>query len=159
MRDVERFLLSQLHYRLAFEDAVDAAGRDAKSFIRMRYEDLQRDEDGEITRLFRDGLKRAEPGRKHEKRVAPTVKKTSDDLRDVISNFDEVEAYLESVAPASCPLGAMLRATQPEVFECDLRAALDAACAVAERRSNSTLVHVGRRLSGTLRVCRTYDSF
>ena len=62
-------------------------------------------------------------------RPVSVAKKTSDDLRDVIENYAEIEAYaaaVEAAAPA-CPLAAMLRSTGFETFECDVDAALAAA--------------------------------
>lgn len=127
--DVEALLIKQLEWRVDFEAAVAAArARPGSCFLRMRYEDFQRNETAELRRLFRDALGLGEPRRKDGKRLA-TMKKTSDDLRDVIENYAEIEAYaaaVEAAAPA-CPLAAMLRSTGFETFECDVDAALAAA--------------------------------
>ena len=128
VEDFEALLIIRLEQLVDFEAAVAEAVRDTPCFLRMRYEDFQRNETAELRRLFRDALGLGEPRRKDGKRLA-TMKKTSDDLRDVIENYAEIEAYaaaVEAAAPA-CPLAAMLRSTGFETFECDVDAALAAA--------------------------------
>ena len=126
--DVEALLIEQLEWRVDFEAAVAAArARPGSCFLRMRYEDFQRNETAELRRLFRDALGLGEPRRKDGKRLA-TMKKTSEDLRDVIANYAEVEAYVATVDTPACPLAAMLHSTSSgEAFDCDLDAALAAA--------------------------------
>lgn len=125
--DVEALLIEQLEWRVDFEAAVAAArARPGSCFLRMRYEDFQRNETAELRRL-RCALGLGAPDRSD--RPVSVAKKTSDDLRDVIENYAEIEAYaaaVEAAAPA-CPLAAMLRSTGFETFECDVDAALAAA--------------------------------
>ena len=127
VEDFEALLIKQLMERVEFEAAVAEAVRDTPRFLRMRYEDFQRNETAELRRLFRDALGLGEPRRKDGKRLA-TMKKTSEDLRDVIANYAEVEAYVATVDTPACPLAAMLHSTSSgEAFDCDLDAALAAA--------------------------------
>ena len=126
VEDFEALLIIRLEQLVDFEAAVAEAVRDTPCFLRMRYEDFQRNETAELRRL-RCALGLGAPDRKD--RPVDVAKKTSDDLRDVIENYAEIEAYaaaVEAAAPA-CPLAAMLRSTGFETFECDVDAALAAA--------------------------------
>ena len=126
VEDFEALLIKRLVELVDFEAAVAEAVRDTPCFLRMRYEDFQRNETAELRRL-RCALGLGAPDRSD--RPVSVAKKTSDDLRDVIENYAEIEAYaaaVEAAAPA-CPLAAMLRSTGFETFECDVDAALAAA--------------------------------
>ena len=102
--DVEELLALEAHYALEFAADVAAARALARCYVEMTYEDLQRDEAGELERLFIGAL-----GRPRVTRAAhykpQVVKKTSDDVRDVMTNFDEIAAYLAALGVEDrCPL-------------------------------------------------------
>ncbi|KAH8073278.1 hypothetical protein JL721_3265 [Aureococcus anophagefferens] len=142
--DVEALLIEQLEWRVDFEAAVAEAVRDTPCFLRMRYEDFQRNETAELRRL-RCALGLGAPDRKD--RPVDVAKKTSDDLRDVIENYAEIEAYaaaVEAAAPA-CPLAAMLRSTG---FARRVRRRRRRGELRVPSSGSSTLVHLLKHLAG-----------
>ena len=111
-------LLTHTNNLAELEAATNAAATVASVYT-MTYEELQIDENAAMMRLFtflgRPDLVKPQPKTK-------LLKKTTDDLRDVIINFQEVENYFASLrlSVEECPLVAMLRATEPTVFpQCD----------------------------------------
>ena len=137
----ETKLMSQALFALDLDGAVAAAKRRAKCSVDMTYEDLQRDEDGELERLFVGALGFSSPLKRHFKTI--TAKKTSDDIRDVMTNFKEIASYLAALGVEdACSLSAMLNETAYVAFpHCDYAAVVRAICAGHDRR-------VGRRMGG-----------
>lgn len=131
--DVEEKLIWLAGYESELAEAVAAAKRRANCSVDMTYEDLQRDEDGELERLFVAKLGFSSPlARKFIKKSA---KRTSDDIRDVMENFKTIADYLAALGVEdACPLGAMLRETKYVAFpRCDHAAVVRAACAARAR--------------------------
>ena len=112
-------LHTQAHYYGELDHASDEATRYANGLnISLYYEAMQQNEDRELKKLatFLGDPSYSET----RKRPVSVIKKTSDDLRDVITNFDEVAKGLEDLhVPASlnCPLVSMFKETGFKVFE------------------------------------------
>ncbi|KAJ1454689.1 hypothetical protein M885DRAFT_587979 [Pelagophyceae sp. CCMP2097] len=123
MKDLRSYLLTYATNVWELEAAASAAATVAKVYT-MTYEELQMDEYAAMKKLFtflgRPDLVKPAP-------KSALLKKTTDDLRDVIINFKEVETFFASLGVAECPLLQMLHATEPAVFlKCDYAKVVDA---------------------------------
>ena len=89
-----------------------AATAAAPRAVTLTYEGLQRDASSELGRLF-DALGRRDLLEASSSSRGPTViKKTPEELRGAVANFDELRTYLATLGlGAACPLDAMLAAT------------------------------------------------
>mmetsp|Transcript_46037 Transcript_46037/g.92918 ORF Transcript_46037/g.92918 Transcript_46037/m.92918 type:complete len:127 (+) Transcript_46037:190-570(+) len=86
----------------------------------LRYEEVQQNERAAMLRLF--SWLGAPPSFAEKDRREETAKKTSEDLRDVLLNFANVQKFLVGldVPPEKCPLLEMSQAREPRVFhDCD----------------------------------------
>jgi len=119
--------------RAAFMKDCAAATAAAPRAVTLTYEGLQRDASSELGRLF-DALGRRDLLEASSSSRGPTViKKTPEELRGAVANFDELRTYLATLGlGAACPLDAMLAATAPRTFSCDAARALGAVCAARE---------------------------
>ena len=112
-------MLIQVQAYAKLDYGSDEATRYANGLnMSLYYEAMQQNEDRELKKLatFLGDPSYSET----RKRPVSVIKKTSDDLRDVITNFDEVAKGLEDLhVPASlnCPLVSMFKETGFKVFE------------------------------------------
>ena len=118
--DIDKFVVrlqKQAHFyaelgKASFEASNAANGRN----ISMYYEDMQTDQQREMDKLA-EFLGNTNYSHKHV--VSHVVKKTSDDLKDIIINYDNVVKGLTKLnIPVSlnCPLVDMFRETEFKVF-------------------------------------------
>lgn len=134
--DVRHYLAKHVGVSLELDAAV-AATR-ARVHV-MVYEDMQRDARAAMRALYAflgapELVAAAEPPTK-------VYKKTPDDLRDTVENFDAVEALLAGlpVTAAACPLREMLHATGPTAFpRCDLTVVQQALSRRRDKNNSST---------------------
>jgi len=143
--EMERSLALAARNKVELDRAARLARSRARCYVEMTYEDLQRDETGELDRLFVGALGLAFVNRSNPVTV---LKKTSDDVRSVMSNFDEIAAYFARLGVEDrCPLSQMLAATDARSFPaCDAAAVLDATCAARYR--------AGRRPAASLNATK-----
>ena len=122
--DVTKYLEkvhTQAHYYAELEKAARMATTSADGRnISIFYEDMQDNQQREMDRL---AVLLGNASYSGKQVHADTVKKTTDDLKDIIVNFDEVLVGLEKLqvpAKLNCPLVEMLQQTGFKVYHgCD----------------------------------------
>ena len=96
----------------------------------MSYETFRLDPRGEVARLFAAvGLDAAAVATKLKTKTR-TIKRSPEDVRHTLTNFDAVAAALRAASPPACDLEAMLRDAAAKPFRCDAAAV----CAHLKRR-------------------------
>ena len=92
------------------------------STLLLAYEELQLDFDGATARIVAHlGLAALTDAERAALRAAGGAKRGSEDLREKLANFDELDAALGAPPWHSACLQAMLRSREPEVFaQCEL---------------------------------------